>query len=97
MRENGFVENSIADIIGQVTPTSAITQLNQLNQRGVIRQPVFRLVEKHIKENVILWKCELHISNVNHVAKGTGSTKKEARRAAAYEMVKYLVKLDEEE
>ena len=85
---------SIRDEIENPTYEEAISQLEILARRGYFPIPTYEFSETHDKDGNPIWSCECHIEEVKHVTIGQSSVKKEAKKQAAFEMLKYVLEVE---
>lgn len=88
---------TMADEIGEPMKEKAISQLNELAQKGYIECPEYYFQEKHDKNGNPIWDCECHIDGYEYYYSNTSSSKKEAKRLSAYDMLLYILREDEGE
>lgn len=85
---------SIRDEIENPNKADAINQLEILARRGYFSIPTYKFGQTYDDGNP-LWKCECHIKEYDTYCDAHSSSKKDAKKTAAFEMLKYV--LDEEE
>lgn len=73
----------------------AIGQLETLARRGYFSIPTYDFEQHYNQDGNPIWKCECHIAEYDTFFWAESSSKKDAKKAAAFEMLKYV--LDEEE
>lgn len=75
----------------------AIGQLEILARRGYFNIPEYTADESHNKDGNPVWHVECHIEGMDTYYFAEGFSKKQAKKEAAYEMLSYILDLDEEE
>lgn len=78
---------TIEDEIDEPSPEKAINQLQELAQKGYFSFPEYVFAEDHDKNGNPVWTCECHIKEYEYYYFNKNSSKKEAKRQAAYEML----------
>ncbi|MCD8286144.1 MAG: putative dsRNA-binding protein [Clostridia bacterium] len=68
-------------------PERAVSQLQTLAQKGYFALPEYVFSEDHDSDGNPVWKCECHIDGYEYYYENEASSKKEAKRQAAYEML----------
>ncbi|KAH8401377.1 hypothetical protein KR009_005043 [Drosophila setifemur] len=71
-----------------------ITKLIQLQQMRKEKEPIFELIAKNGNENSRRREFVMEVSASNNVARGTGSSKKLAKRSAAQALLELLEEVD---
>lgn len=92
-----LVENSqyysMKDEIEAPLLEKAINQLQELSQKGYFSTPVYEFEEEQ-SEGEIIWTVRVDINEYDFYCEGTGSSKKEAKKQAAYRMLDEILELD---
>lgn len=86
---------SIKDEIENPCRNMAINQLETLARRDYFSIPTYEFNESHDKDGNPIWECECHIDEFEDYCFAESSLKKEAKKDAAWEMLKYVLDLDE--
>ena len=86
---------SIRDDIDSPNKADAISQLEILARRGYFSLPIYDFELQHDENGNPIWKCECHIREYDTYFWSESSSKKDAKKTAAFEMLKYV--LGEEE
>lgn len=86
---------SIKDEIEDPNKADAINQLEILARHGYFSIPTYDFEQRYDQDGNPLWKCECHIAEYDTSFWAESSSKKDAKKIAAFEMLKYV--LDEEE
>ena len=86
LEENDLL-TTMRDEIGEPCEERAVSQLHELAQKGYIEFPEYFFEEDHDEDGNPLWTCECCIERYENSFVNTCSSKKEAKRASAYEML----------
>lgn len=86
---------TIQDEIDEPSLNMAINQLEILARRGYFSLPEYTAEEHHDKNGNPIWHVECHIEEVEYYFDADSSSKKQAKKQAAYDMLMYV--LDEED
>ena len=86
---------TIQDEIEKPCKRLAINQLETLARRGYFSLPTYDFYEEHDEDGNPVWKCECHIEEENIFCWSTASSKKDAKKDAAWGVLKQV--LDKEE
>lgn len=86
---------TIQDEIDEPSLNMAINQLETLARRGYFSLPEYTAEEHHDENGNPIWHVECHIEEVEYYFDAESSSKKQAKKQAAYDMLMYV--LDEEE
>lgn len=78
---------SMEDEIDEPSLEKAINQLQELAQKGYFSFPEYIFEEDHDENGNPIWTCECHIEEYEYYYFNKSSSKKEAKRQAAYEML----------
>ena len=82
---------SIQDEIENPNKNEAISQLEILARRGYFSIPKYDFVEQHNKDGNPVWTCICTIEEKEKSFKSKSSSKKEAKKSAAYKMLRYVL------
>lgn len=94
--KNGYIhEPTIQDEIENPNKDDAINQLEILARRGYFSIPIYDYKQEYDNNGNPIWTCECHIEEIDCFFDAVSSSKKDAKKTAAFEMLKYV--LDEEE
>ena len=88
---------SIRDEIENPNREDAINQLEILARRGYFSIPTYEFNEEHDDNGNPIWTCECHIEEQDCYFDETSSSKKDAKKGAAYGMLMYVLGLEGEE
>ena len=94
--ENGDLILPI-DEIGEPEIDRAINQLQELFQKGYIGEPWYDYSEEHDQNGNPTWRCECHISGKDEYWYGNYSSKKQGKKQVAYDMLRDVLGLKEDE
>lgn len=78
---------SMEDEIDEPSLEKAINQLQELSQKGYFSMPIYTFEEKHDKNGNPYWLCRCEIKDYVFWYQSKASSKKEAKRQAAYHML----------
>lgn len=82
---------TMRDEIGEPCEEKAVSQLQELAQKGYIDFPCYSFEENHDDDGNPLWTCVCEIDGYECGCRNTCSSKKEAKRASAYDMLLYVL------
>ncbi len=82
---------SMADEIKEPSRDLAINQLEILSRRGYFLLPEYVFEETYDKDGNPIWECFVSIPETKAKFSASSSSKKEAKKDAAYMLLKYLV------
>lgn len=82
---------TMRDEIGEPCEERAVSQLQELAQKGYINFPYYTFEEDHDEEGNPLWTCVCEIDGFDDSYVNTCSSKREAKRTSAYEMLLYVL------
>ena len=86
---------TIRDEIEDPNRDMAINQLETLARRGYFSLPTYEFEETYDDNGNPLWKCECHIEKEEYYFDEVSSSKKDAKKGAAYSMLLYVLGLEE--
>lgn len=87
------------DIIGSVDYEQSVSQLNMLHQKGFFSKPDYKETLEKDEDNHQYWRCKCYIDDFKnspyYKRRGIGenSSKKEAKKVAAFDMLNYILSL----
>ena len=90
LEENGLLL-SIQDEIENPNYDDAINQLEILARRGYFSIPEYDYKETFDENGNPVWECSCRIKEAEYYFTETASSKKEAKKTAAFEMLKYVL------
>ncbi len=82
---------SIQDEIEKPNKDDAINQLEILARRDYFSLPEYEYEETHDENGNPVWECKCFIDEVEYNFSSVSSSKKEAKKEAAFEMLKYVL------
>lgn len=83
---------SIRDEIENPNKADAVSQLEILARRGYFSLPIYDFELNHDENGNPIWRCACHIAEKPKDFKAKSSSKKDAKKSAAFEMLKYVLK-----
>lgn len=95
LEKNGMLF-SIRDEIDDPNMEDSINQLEILARRGYFSIPEFQYEETYDSDGNPIWRVECNIAEKPETFEATASSKKMAKKRAAYEMLEYVLGEDEE-
>lgn len=96
LEANNILYN-IRDEIDNPSLNMAINQLETLSRRGYFSLPEYEAKELHDNNGNPFWHVECHIDEVKYYFDADSSSKKKAKKKAAYEMLEYVLDNYEED
>lgn len=88
---------TIKDEIEQPSKEKAINQLETLTRRGHFEIPEYKFTETHDKDGNPIWQATCIIEDFEKVFNATSSSKKKAKKEAAFKMLNYVLENYEED
>ena len=88
---------SICDEIENPNKDNAINQLEILARRGYFSIPIYEFNLKYSRNGNPVWKCDCYIKEKDNYFYAEAPSKKDAKKSAAFEMLKYVLEADEKE
>ena len=82
---------SIRDEIENPNKSDAINQLETLARRGYFSIPTYDFKQSYNKDGSPIWKCRCHMAGCDVSFEAESSSKKDAKKTAAFEMLKYVL------
>ena len=95
LEENDMLP-SIRDEIENPNRDDAINQLETLSRRGYFSMPAYEFSESYDKNGNPVWKCECRIEQEAQSFTELSSSKKVAKKGAAFRMLLYVMGLEDE-
>ncbi len=89
--EEGNVINEYENEVGQADYERALAQINELVQKKLISKPKYEFCQDYDENGNSLWTCEMIVEEVDQKFSSTESTKKEAQKNCAFNMLLYLM------
>ena len=93
LNENGLL-HTVEDEIGEPCIDKAINQLQELSQKGYCERPEYKFKETHDSNGNPRWVCECCVENQEYTYSSESSSKKTAKKRAAYFMLLYVLGYD---
>ena len=87
---------TIKDEIEKPCKRLAINQLETLARRGYFSLPTYDFYEEYDEDENPVWKCECYIEEEDIYYWSTASSKKDAKKDAAWRMLKHVLKIEED-
>ncbi len=91
LEENQLLK-TIRDEIDNPNKDQSINQLETLARRGYFSIPVYSFKEIHDRDGNPIWNAECHIAEYPITMNSRNTSKKEAKKNAAFKMLKYVLK-----
>ena len=85
---------SVCDEIPNPTKEDAISQLEILSRRGYFPIPSYEFIESHDNDGNPVWQCSCMIENCEHISRAISSSKKDAKKQAAWKMLQHILDLE---
>ena len=85
------------DEVGEPDIDRAINQLQELYQKGYIGEPWYDFAEIYDDNGNPVWRCECHVSGSDTYWWGNYSSKKNGKKAVAYDMLRAVLGLEEDD
>lgn len=82
---------TIRDEIENPNKAEAINQLEILARRGYFSIPTYDFEQGYDKDGNPVWKCKCHIAEYDTYFTAKSSSKKDAKKSVAFEMLKYVL------
>ena len=95
-KNNYICEPSIQDEIENPNKDDAINQLEILARRGYFSIPTYDFSQEYDENGNPVWTCVCHVEEEECYFDATSSSKKDAKKTAAFEMLKYVLSEEEE-
>ena len=86
---------TIQDEIENPCKKMAVNQLEILARRGYFSLPTYDFYEEYDEDGNPIWRCECHISEEDIYYWSTASSKKDAKKDAAWGMLKHVLDMEE--
>ena len=86
---------TIQDEIEEPCRRMAINQLETLARRGYFSLPTYNYYEDYDEDGNPIWRCECHIEEEDIYYWATSSSKKYAKKDAAWGMLRHVLKMEE--
>lgn len=96
LEENELL-STIQDEIEEPSKSMAINQLETLSRRGFFDLPKYKYTETHDKNGNPVWQVTCMVNDFDKVFNATDSSKKKAKKKAAFKMLIYILENYDEE
>lgn len=96
LKEKGLL-HSIKDEIDNPCESMAINDLETLSRRGFFDLPKYQYTESHDENGNPIWQVTCKINGFDKVFNATDSSKKKAKKKAAFKMLNYVLENYDEE
>ena len=97
MLEDNELLTTIKDEIEEPSEAMAINQLEILSRRGYFDLPKYKYTETHDKDGNPKWQVTCMINGFDKVFNATSTSKKAAKKKAAFKMLNYVLENYDEE
>lgn len=92
LEKEGYIsEGTMREEIDEPTKEAAINQLEILASRGYFSKPTYVFEENYDKNGNPVWQCSCTIAEYDEVFKNEASSKKEAKKMSALNMLEYVL------
>ena len=81
----------MSDIVGFPDTENCVNQLQELFLKGFINEPVYKISLKGSNSGVDIWKCRILIDGIRESFSAEDTSKKTAKRQAAFQMINYIL------
>lgn len=81
----------MSDIVGLPDLDKCINQLQELYVKGFINEPQYKIAMKGSSNGIDVWKCRILIDGYKESFSSEDTSKKNAKRNCAFEMLKYIM------
>lgn len=95
--ENKNMLFTIRDEIEEPKRDMAINQLEILARRGYFSIPTYNFSEEYDDNGNPVWECECHIDGKEDYFIETASSKKDAKKGAAFQMLRHVLGIEDED
>ena len=83
--------DKIIKVIPKIDPENPASQLHELQQKGLIREPLFEFSESHDKGGNPIWLCTCKLAEAEWTIQERDASKKAAKQKAAAEALRYFI------
>lgn len=77
--------------VGEPNPENAVSQLHELSQKDFIAEPKYSFEETYDENGNPIWKCSCDLEDFETLVEASDSSKKEAKRLVAFEVLNNLM------
>ncbi|MCR4722606.1 MAG: hypothetical protein K5629_02390 [Eubacteriales bacterium] len=97
LKKKGIIEEiTIRDEIDNPNKDEAISQLEILARRGYFSIPTYQFNLKHDENGNPVWTAECHIDEYDTYFDAVSSSKKDAKKTAAFEMLQFILNKEDD-
>lgn len=89
--EDNSLFPTIKDEIENPNYNDSIGQLETLSRRGYFSLPTYKYKETYDEDGNPIWACQCKVKEVDIVTNGRSSSKKDAKKQAAFDMLTYVL------
>ncbi|MBR3542511.1 MAG: hypothetical protein IKN82_02310 [Treponema sp.] len=83
--------DKIIKVISKIDPEHAASQIHELQQKGLIKEPSFKFSESHDKNGNPIWRCTCKLVEAEMPIQESDISKKAAKQKAAAEALSYFI------
>ena len=83
--------DKIVKAITKIDPEHAASQLHELQQKCLIKEPSFEFSENHDKDGNPIWRCTCKLAEAEWSIQESDASKKAAKQKAAAEALRYFI------
>lgn len=83
--------DKIIKVIKKIDPEHAASQLHELQQKGLIKEPLFDFSERHDENGNPIWRCTCKLAEAEWSIQESDISKKAAKQKAAAEALSYFI------
>jgi hypothetical protein len=83
--------DKICKVIEMIDENLAANQLHEIQQKGLVKEPLYTFSESHDENGNSIWTCSCKISDVEFPFKSTDPSKKKAKQKVAAVVLRFLL------
>ena len=95
LKDNNYISNEYIEAVGDAESEQALRQLNELKQKGLISEPDWEEELSYDKNGNPIWTVRVTIPEIEYYFEKKNSSKKEAKRLCAYDLLCELMYEDD--
>lgn len=95
LKENNYISNEYIEAVGDADSEQALRQLNELKQKELISEPKWEEELSYDKNGNPIWRVRVTIPKLDYCFVEENSSKKEAKRLCAYDLLCELMYEDD--
>ncbi len=95
LKENNYINNEYIEAVGDADSEQALRQLNELKQKGLISEPEWEEELSYDKNGNPIWTVRVTIPELDYCFVEENSSKKEAKRLCAFDLLRELMYEDD--